>query len=244
MDKKGLSERNICTKFLTPALKDSGWDLKTQIREEQSSTGGKIAVHGKLVQRGKQIRSDFIPYNRLHIPLAIIEAKNNNHTISTSIQQALDYPNDQYIPFVYSSNGDGFLEHDKTKTGNIKTELSLESFPSPEELWQRYSKWKVIDLNSEQIVAQDYHYDPGRRPRYYQQVAINRTVDTIVKGQNRIHLVMATGNGKTYTVFQIFCKLCKVGIKNAFCFLRTERFLLKTLIQPYDSSGLEKLCAQ
>lgn len=174
MDKKALSERDICTKFITPALKDSGWDIKTQIREEVSFTAGKIFVRGKLVQRGKQKRADFILYHKPHLPIALIEAKDNNHTISSGIQQAIDYSNDLDIPFVYSSNGDGFLEYDKTKSENIETELGLENFPSPDELWQRYSKWKNLDSRSEQIIEQDYYYDPGRKPHYYQQVAINR----------------------------------------------------------------------
>jgi len=123
MDKKGLSERDICTKFITLALKESGWDIKTQVREEVSYTAGKIFVRGKLVQRGKQKRADYILYHRLHLPIAIIEAKDNNHSIGSGIQQALDYAKDLDIPFVYSSNGDGFLEHDKTKTENIMNKI-------------------------------------------------------------------------------------------------------------------------
>jgi type I restriction enzyme, R subunit len=213
MNKKELSERDICTKFITPALKDAGWDIKLQIKEEVPYTAGKIHVRGKLVQRGKKKRADYILYHKPHLPIAVIEAKDNNHTISAGIQQALDYSNDLDIPFVYSSNGDGFLEHDKTKIGNIENELSLESFPSPEELWDRYCKWKKIDSKSEQIINQDYYYDRDKYPRYYQQVAINRIVDAIASGQNRILLVMATGTGKTFTAFQIIWKLWKSGIK-------------------------------
>lgn len=238
MDKKALSERDICTKFITPALKESGWDIKTQIREEQSFTAGKIFVRGKLVQRGKQKRADFILYHRPHLPLAIIEAKDNNHTISSGIQQAIDYSNDLDIPFVYSSNGDGFLEHDKTKTENIETELSLESFPSPEELWRRYSKWKNIDSRSEQIIEQDYYYDPGRKPRYYQQVAINKSVEAVAKQQNRILLVMATGTGKTYTAFQIIWKLWKAGIKKRILFLADRNILVdQTMTNDFKHFG-------
>jgi type I restriction enzyme R subunit len=238
MDKKGLSERDICTKFITPALKESGWDIKTQIREEQSFTAGKIFVRGKLVQRGKQKRADFILYHRPHLPLAIIEAKDNNHTISSGIQQAIDYSNDLDIPFVYSSNGDGFLEHDKTKTENIETELSLENFPSPEELWRRYSKWKNIDSRSEQIIEQDYYYDPGRKPRYYQQVAINKSVEAVANQQNRILLVMATGTGKTYTAFQIIWKLWKAGIKKRILFLADRNILVdQTMTNDFKHFG-------
>ena len=128
MDKKSLSERDICTKFITPALKNAGWDIKTQIREEVSYTAGKIFVRGKLVQRGKQKRADYILYYKPHLPIAIIEAKDNNHSISAGIQQALDYSNDLDIPLVYSSNGDGFFEHDKTKAENLETELEFRKF--------------------------------------------------------------------------------------------------------------------
>lgn len=238
MDKKALSERDICTKYITPALKDSGWDIKTQIKEEVSYTAGKIHVRGKLVQRGKQKRADYILYHKPHLPIAIIEAKDNNHSISAGIQQAIDYSNDLDIPFVYSSNGDGFLEHDKTKPENIETELSLENFPSPDELWRRYSKWKNIEPGTEQIIAQDYHYDPGRRPRYYQQVAINRTVEAVANGQNRILLVMATGTGKTYTAFQIIWKLWKAGIKKRILFLADRNILIdQTMTNDFKHFG-------
>lgn len=238
MDKKALSERDICTKFITPALKESGWDIKTQIREELSYTAGKIHVRGKLVQRGKQKRADYILYYKPHLPIALIEAKDNNHTISSGIQQALDYSNDLDIPFVYSSNGDGFLEYDKTKTENIETELGLENFPSPEELWRRFSIWKNIDAEKEKIITQDYHYDPGRRPRYYQQVAINKTVDAIAEGQNRILLVMATGTGKTYTAFQIIWKLWKAGTKKRILFLADRNILVdQTMTNDFKHFG-------
>lgn len=238
MDKKALSERDICTKFITPALKESGWDIKTQIREEYSFTAGKIHVRGKLVQRGKQKRADFILYHKPHLPIALIEAKDNNHTISSGIQQAIDYSNDLDIPFVYSSNGDGFLEHDKTKTENIETELSLENFPSPDELWRRYSKWKNIDSRSEQIIVQDYYYDPGRKPRYYQQVAINKSVEAVANNQNRILLVMATGTGKTYTAFQIIWKLWKAGIKKRILFLADRNILVdQTMTNDFKHFG-------
>lgn len=238
MDKKSLSERDICTKYITPALKEAGWDIKTQIREEYSYTAGKIHVRGKLVQRGKQKRADFILYHKPHLPIALIEAKDNNHTISSGIQQAIDYSTDLDIPFVYSSNGDGFLEHDKTKTENIETELSLESFPSPDELWRRYSKWKNIDSRSEQIIEQDYYYDPGRKPRYYQQVAINKSVEAVANKQNRILLVMATGTGKTYTAFQIIWKLWKAGIKKRILFLADRNILVdQTMTNDFKHFG-------
>ncbi len=238
MDKKSLSERDICTKFITPALKKSGWDIKTQVREEVSYTAGKIFVRGKLVQRGKQKRADYILYQKTHLPIALIEAKDNNHTISSGIQQAIDYSTDLDIPFVYSSNGDGFLEHDKTKKVNIETELTLDEFPSPDELWKRYSEWKGIDQKKEEIITYDYHYDPGRRPRYYQQVAINKTIDSIASGNNRILLVMATGTGKTYTAFQIIWKLWKAGIKKRILFLADRNILVdQTMTNDFKHFG-------
>ena len=238
MDKKSLSERDICTKYITPALKAASWDIKTQIREEVSYTAGKIFVRGKLVQRGKQKRADYILYHKPHLPIALIEAKDNNHSISSGIQQALDYANDLDIPFVYSSNGDGFLEHDKTKTENIETELSLENFPTPEELWKRYSEWKKLDNKSEPIIAQDYYYDPGKRMRYYQQVAVNRSVEAIAKGQNRILLVMATGTGKTYTAFQIIWKLWKAETKKRILFLADRNILVdQTMTNDFKHFG-------
>ena len=238
LDKKTLSERDICTKYITPALKQSGWDIKIQIREEVSFTAGKIYVRGKLVQRGKQKRADYILYHKPHLPIAIIEAKDNNHSVSAGIQQALDYADNLDIPFVYSSNGDAFLEHDKTKTENIESELSLENFPSPQELWKRYCDWKKIDSETEQIISQDYHYDPGRKPRYYQQVAINKTIDAISKGQNRILLVMATGTGKTYTAFQIIWKLWKAGVKKRILFLADRNILVdQTMTNDFKHFG-------
>jgi len=238
MDKKSLSERDICTKFITPALKDAGWDIKTQIREEVSFTEGKIIVRGKFVQRGKRKRADYLLYHKPHLPIAIIEAKDNNHSVGAGIQQAIDYADILDIPLVYSSNGDGFLEHDKTKSENIETELSLNQFPSPEELWNRYSGWKKINYETEPIITQDYYYDPDRRPRYYQQVAINRSVDAIANGQDRLLLVMATGTGKTYTAFQIIWKLWKAGIKKRILFLADRNILIdQTMTNDFKHFG-------
>lgn len=238
MDKKQLTERDIITKFITPALKDAGWDIRTQIREEVFFTAGKIYVRGKLVQRGKPKRADILLSHKPHLPIAIIEAKDNNHPISAGIQQALDYANDLDIPFVYSSNGDGFFEHDKTKSENIETEMGLDEFPSPEILWKKYSEWKRIDNKSEQIITQDFYYDPGRKPRYYQTVAINRCVEAIANGQNRVLLVMATGTGKTYTAFQIIWRLWKAGIKKRILFLADRNILVdQTMTNDFKHFG-------
>ena len=198
--KKELSERDICTKYIQPALEKAGWDTLTQIREEVSFTDGRIYVKGNLTSRGKQKRADYILYYKPNIPIAVIEAKSNKLSLNAGIQQGLDYAKILDIPSVYSSNGDGFYEHDRTCTdGKIEKELSLDEFPSPAELWERYKKYKGIETpEQERISSQDYFFDgTGRKPRYYQQIAINRTVEAIAKGQNRILLTMATGTGKT-----------------------------------------------
>ncbi|NKQ38707.1 MAG: DEAD/DEAH box helicase family protein [Methanosarcinales archaeon] len=229
IDKKSLSERDICTKFITPAIKKAGWDTLTQLLEEVSFTDGKIYVRGKLTMRGTRKRADYILYYKPNIPIAIVEAKDNKHSVRAGMQQALDYAQILDIPFVFSSNGDGFLFHDKTQTsGNIETELDNDSFPSPEELWAKYKQYKGIKTpEAEKIVEQDYYFDgSGRTPRYYQQIAVNRTVEAIAKGQDRIILVMATGTGKTYTAFQIIHRLWKSGKKKRILFLADRNALI------------------
>ena len=229
MNKKTLSERDICTKFITPALEKSGWDKQLQILEEVSFTDGKIYVRGKITARGTRKRADYILYYKPNIPIAIIDAKDNNHSLRAGIQQGLDYAQILDIPYVFSSNGDGFLFHDRTaKDGNIETEISLEDFPTPEQLWQKYKKCKCIETpEAERIVSQDYYFDgTNRKPRYYQQIAVNRTVEAIANGQNRILLVMATGTGKTYTAFQIIHRLWKSGAKKRILFLADRNALI------------------
>ena len=229
MNKKSLSERDICTKFITPAIEKAGWDKLTQLLEEVSFTNGKIYVRGKLTARGARKRADYILYYKPNIPIAIVEAKDNNHSVRAGIQQALDYANILDIPCVFSSNGDGFLFHDRTATDEpIETELDLDSFPTPEQLWQKYKTYKGIKTEeAEKVVAQDYYFDgSGRSPRYYQQIAINRTVEAIAKGQDRILLVMATGTGKTYTAFQIIHRLWKSGKKKRILFLADRNALI------------------
>ena len=229
MNKKTLSERDICTKFITPAIEKSGWDKLTQLLEEVSFTDGKIYVRGKLTARGARKRADYILYYKPNIPIAIVEAKDNKHSVRAGIQQALDYAKILDIPCVFSSNGDGFVFHDRTATdGNIETELDIDSFPSPEELWQKYKKYKGIETpEAEKVASQDYYFDgSGRSPRYYQQIAINRTVEAITKGQDRILLVMATGTGKTYTAFQIIHRLWKSGAKKRILFLADRTALI------------------
>jgi type I restriction enzyme R subunit len=229
MNKKSLSERDICTKFITPALEKAGWDTQLQILEEVSFTDGKIYVRGKITARGTRKRADYILYYKPNIPVAIIEAKDNNHSVRAGIQQGLDYARILDIPCVFSSNGDGFLFHDRTATDrNIEAEISLDDFPTPEQLWEKYKKYKGIATpEAEKIASQEYYFDgTSRKPRYYQQIAVNRTVEAIAGGQNRILLVMATGTGKTYTAFQIIHRLWKSGAKKRILFLADRNALI------------------
>lgn len=228
MDKSKLSERDICTKFITPAIENAGWDRMTQYREEVNFTDGKIHVRGKLATRGVRKRADYILYYKPNIPIAIIEVKENNHTLGHGMQQALAYADILHIPFVFSTNGDAFLFHDKTNPSALETGIALEEFPSPEILWQKYLQHKGLSsLDAQHIVEQDYYFDgKGRNPRYYQQNAINATLEAIAKGQNRILLVMATGTGKTYTSFQIVYRLWKSKTKKRILFLADRNALI------------------
>ncbi len=229
MSKKNLSERDICTKYITPALIKSGWDLHGQILEEVSFTDGKIYVRGRLTARGTRKRADYILYYKPNIPIAIIEAKDNNHSVRAGIQQALDYARILDIPCVFSSNGDGFLFHDRTEIGtSIESEISIDEFPSPVQLWEKYKKYKgITTAAAEKIASQEYYFDgTNRKPRYYQQIAVNRTVEAIANGQNRILLTMATGTGKTYTAFQIIHRLWKSGAKKRILFLADRNALI------------------
>jgi len=229
INKKELSERDICTKFINPALEQAGWDMQKQVREEVSFTDGRIYVKGNLSVRGKRKRADYVLYYKPNIPIAIIEAKDNTHSVKAGIQQGLDYASILDIPTVFSSNGDAFYEHDRTcSDGNIEQEIPLNEFPSPEVLWQRYKQYKGIDTSeAERISSQEYFFDgTGRNPRYYQQIAINRTVEAIAAGQPRILLTMATGTGKTYTAFQIIHRLWKAGAKKRILFLADRNALI------------------
>ena len=227
-NKKALSERDICTKYITPAIvQTAGWNLYTQIREEVTFTVGRVYVRGKLVTRGESKRADYILYYKPNIQIAVIEAKDNNYSVGSGMQQALNYAEILDIPFVYSSNGDAFLEHDRTVTSGIIREIPLDKFPTPQELWQRYCKWRNIDDQLQPIVTQSYYDDgSGKSPRYYQQIAINKTVEAIAKGENRILLVMATGTGKTFTAFQIIWRLWKSKTKNKILFLADRNILI------------------
>lgn len=234
-NKKDLSEQDICTKYITPHITAAGWDINTQIRQEVGFTDGRIYVRGKLHARGAQKRADYILYYKPNIPIAVVEAKDNCHSVGSGIQQALGYAQSLDIPFVFSSNGDAFLFHDKTSIdGNIETEIALDAFPSPEQLWAKYKAFKGISSPLESIVAQDYFSDGSTRsPRYYQQIAINRTVEAVAKneGDNRYLLVMATGTGKTYTAFQIIYRLWKSGLKKRVLFLADRTALVDQTVR-------------
>jgi len=240
MNKKLLSERDICTKYITPSLRQAGWDEMTQLREEVSFTKGRVIVRGKLVTRGQAKRADYILYYKPNIPLAVIEAKDNNCSVGDGIQQALEYAETLQLPFVFSSNGDGFVFHDRTVTeGVIERNLLLDGFPSPTELWTRYREWKGLPPESESLVLQDYFNDgSGKGPRYYQASAVNAAIEAIAKGQDRLLLVMATGTGKTYTAFQIIWRLWKAGRKKRILFLADRNVLIdQTMVNDFRPFG-------
>ena len=229
MNKKDLSESDIKAKFITPAITGAGWDELTQLGREIFFTDGRIYVKGRITARGKRKFADYILFYKPNVPIAVIEAKDNKHTVKGGIQQALGYANTLDIPFVFSSNGDGFYFHDKTATdGEIEKELSINDFPSPEILWAKYKKYKSIESPEvEEVITQDFFQDgSGRSPRYYQQIAINRTIEAVAKKQDRILLVMATGTGKTYTAFQIIYRLWKSGAKKRILFLADRTALI------------------
>lgn len=228
MDKKKLSERDICTKFIHPAIVQAGWDSQTQVREEVTFTAGRVIVRGKLHTRGQKRRADYILYYQKNIPIAIIEAKDNNHSLGDGMQQALEYGEALNVPFIFTSNGDGFLFHDRTgQATQREVELGLEQFPSPDELWRRYCQWRELSVEQSTLALAPYYDDgSGRTPRYYQVNAINRTIEAVVKGQQRILLVMATGTGKTYTAFQIIWRLWKSKQKKRILFLADRNILV------------------
>ncbi|WP_294364251.1 EcoAI/FtnUII family type I restriction enzme subunit R [uncultured Clostridium sp.] len=236
-NKKDLTEEDIKMKFITPAIERAGWNIKNQIRAEYSFTDGRVIVRGNLTARGKRKRADYLLFYKPNLPIAIIEAKDNKNSIGSGMQQAIEYAIILDIPFVYSSNGDGFLEHDMA-TGSER-ELSMDEFPSSEELWNRYRNTKDLTETEEEIITEPYYFMPGdKQPRYYQRNAINRTIEAIAKGQNRILLVMATGTGKTYTAFQIIWRLWKSGRAKKILFLADRNILVDQTRQndfrPFD----------
>lgn len=240
MNKRLLSERDICTKFITPALELAGWDIVTQIREEFSLTKGRIIVRGKLHTRAQHKRVDYVLFYKPNMPIAVIEAKDNSHTIGDGMQQGLGYAEMLQVPFVFSSNGDGFLFHNKIAAdGVIEREIGLHEFPSADTLWQWWATHLGLDKTQNQLVTQDYYSDGSNKtPRYYQLLAINKSIEAIARGRNRILLVMATGTGKTYTAFQIIWRLWKSKAKKRILFLADRNILVdQTMTNDFKPFG-------
>lgn len=227
INKAKLSETDIITKFILPAVKSVGWDDMTQIRQEVKLRDGKVIVRGNMAARRKVKSADIVLYHKPSMPLAVIEAKANKHEVGKGMQQGLDYASLLEVPFVFASNGDGFVFHDKTNPGQLETEIWLEDFPTPEQLWNKYCIWKGYKTENLPVITQDYYDDgSGKSPRYYQLQAINKTVEAVASGENRVLLVMATGTGKTYTAFQIIWRLWKARAKKRILFLADRNILV------------------
>jgi len=240
MNKKDLSERDICTKYINPAIEQAGWDIATQIREEFSLTDGRIIVRGRVHTRAANKRADYILFCKPGLPIAVIEAKDNKHSIADGMQQALHYAEMIQVPFAFSSNGDGFLFHNKLNTtGQVEEEIGLDAFPTPENLWQMWTKHKGLNSEQEAIITQDYYSDGGNKtPRYYQILAINKSIEAIAEGKNRILLVMATGTGKTFTAFQIIWRLWKSKTKKRILYLADRNILIdQTMTNDFKPFG-------
>ena len=224
MGKSHLSEEDIKLRYITPAIQNAGWDNK-QIRMEYAFTAGRIILRGNITARGRKKSADYLLSYKNNFPLAIVEAKDNTQPVGAGLQQAIDYAKALDVPYVYASNGDGFVEQNLI-TGEVK-ELKLEEFPSPEALYQRYRIDKGIDETEEKVMLEPYYYIPNyKTPRYYQRVAINRAVDAVAKGQNRVLVVSATGTGKTYMTFQMIYRLWKSGLKKKILFLADRNVLI------------------
>ena len=223
-----MSEQDIRSKFIMPAILKAGWDLQKQIREEFYFTEGRVIVQGtgKIVKRGKPKKVDYILYYNKALPLAIVEAKKNTVSEGEGIQQAIDYAKNLDILFAFSSNGNSFVFRDLT-TGEEK-ELAIDEFPSQEELWEKYKKFKGITKKDEEdILKTEFYFERDwKEPRYYQRIAVNRTLEAISKGKKRILLVMATGTGKTYTTFQIIWRLKEAKKVNRVLYLSDRNILV------------------
>ncbi|MGI2807333.1 EcoAI/FtnUII family type I restriction enzme subunit R [Vibrio vulnificus] len=225
--KSQLSEADIISKFILPAIKENGWDDMNQIRQEVKLRDGKVVVRGQIAARKKVKSADIVLYHKPSMPLAVVEAKANKHEIGKGMQQGLDYASLLDVPFVFASNGDGFIFHDKTNPEQLETEIRLEDFPSPQMLWEKYCQWKGYSDDQLPLITQDYYDDgSGKSPRYYQLNAINKTIEAVSEGQDRVLLVMATGTGKTYTAFQIIWRLWKSGAKKRILFLADRNILV------------------
>lgn len=242
-EKKKLSEIDICDLFITPHLKAAGWDQHTQIRREVTLTPGPVIVRGNMSSRNKKKKkfADYVLQWEAGVPIAIVEAKDNNHTVSQGMQQALGYAEILHVPSAFSSNGDAFASSNKVPQSgeDIETQIPLESFPTPAELWQRYKTFRGIKDEEEELVTEPYQNDgSGKEPRYYQVEAINRVIEAVAKGQKRLLLVMATGTGKTYTTFQIIWRLWKARRVKRILFLVDRNILAdQTLVNDFKPFG-------
>ena len=237
LPKLQMSEEDIKLNYITPAIQSRGWSHN--ITMETRITDGKINLKGNMVVREKPKRADYILYLNANNPIAVVEAKDNKHTVSYGLQQAMDYAQKLDVPFAYSSNGDGFVEHDFL-TGQER-ELALDEFPTQEELASRYKQGAHLTPQQEAVLEQPYYTSQNTYPpRYYQRIAINRTVDAIARGQQRLLLVMATGTGKTYTAFQIVYRMLESGIKRKILYLADRNILVDQSIQQ-DFAPLEKV---
>jgi len=235
VDKKKLSEADICEKFITPAIQQAGWDTVEQIYREYTLRPGRVVVRGNHASRDKKsiLRADYVLFFKTSIPLVVVEAKDNNHSVGAGMAQAINYAAMLDVPFSISSNGDGFVFRDATLAhGTLETDLTLDQFPTPADLWERYCAWKGWSADERKVT--EYPYAPSKTPRYYQMNAINGTVQAIAKGQQRILLVMATGTGKTYTAFQIIWRLWKSGAKKRILFLADRNILIdQTMVNDF-----------
>ena len=235
MNKKTLSESDICDKFIRPAMEQAGWDGMVQVYREFPLRAGRVVVRGRRAKRDAStvLRADYALFFKPNIPLAVVEAKDNNHAMGAGMAQAINYAQLLDVPFSFASNGDGFVFRDATLAdGVLERNLTLAEFPSPAELWSRYCAWKGWTPEVRQVT--EHEYAPAKTPRYYQLNAINRTVEAVARGQNRALLVMATGTGKTYTAFQIIWRLWKSGAKKRILFLADRNILIdQTMVNDF-----------
>lgn len=242
-EKRELSESDVCDLFITPALVSAGWDQLRQVRREVTLTPGPVIVRGNLSARNKKKRkfADYVLSWQPGLPVAIVEAKDKKHSVSAGLQQALGYAEILDLPTAFSSNGDGFAQHNRTAADDEPTEttLALDEFVAPRDLYLRYCQFHGITPEQEPLVEQPYHVDSsGKEPRYYQIDAINRTIEAIAKGDRRVLLVMATGTGKTYTTFQIIWRLWKAGQAKRVLFLADRNILVdQTLVNDFKPFG-------
>jgi type I restriction enzyme R subunit len=235
LNKKNLTESDISDKYVRPAIVRAGWNEFDQIYAQYPLRAGRVSVRGKKSHRDEStvLRADYALFYKANIPIAAVEAKDNNHAVGAGMAQAINYASLLGVPFSFSSNGDGFVFRDATLAdGVLERNLTLDEFPSPQELWDRYCAWKGWTPEVRKVT--EFDYAPSKTPRYYQMNAINRTVEAIAQGQNRALLVMATGTGKTYTAFQIIWRLWKSGTKKRILFLADRNILIdQTMVNDF-----------